>query len=145
MKPLKKIIFTAGLAATLALSAPSFTKAASPADINLLVDTAKNEQTLKKDDEGNLIKALKDEEKTGNLEKNLYFTIYHNPNGEVYRIFVTLDYITHNGEDVDVKQFIIRDGYEGPLDGKPEAAKQERVFIKEVTFTYEHEGKEVTA
>jgi hypothetical protein len=145
MKSIKKILLATSLATLLTVSYPSFSKAASPEDINQLVDLTKEEQTLKKTDEGESVKALKDEEKIGDLEKNLYFTIYHNPNGEVYRIFITLDYLTHNGEDVDIKQFVIRDGYYGPLDGKPEAAKQERVFEKEIIFTYEHEGKQVTA
>ncbi|MDP2907215.1 MAG: hypothetical protein Q8O03_04710 [Nanoarchaeota archaeon] len=145
MKSIKKILLATSLATLLTVSCPSFSKAASPGDINQLVDLAKQEQILKKTDKGESIKALKDEEKIGNLEKNLYFTIYHNPNGEVYKIFVTLDYMTHNGEDVDIKQLVIRDGYYGPLDGKPESAKQERVFEKEITFTYEHEGKQVTA
>lgn len=145
MKSIRKILLATSLATLLTVSYPSFSKAASPEDVNYLVEQAKKESTIKKSDEGETIKALKDEERIGNLEKNLYFTIYHNPNGEVYRIFITLDYMTHDGEDVDIKQFVIRDGYYGPLDGKPESAKQERVFEKEIIFTYEHEGKQVTA
>lgn len=145
MKSIRKILLATSLATLLAVSCPSFSKAANQEDVNYLVEQAKKESTIKNSNEGEAIKALKDEERIGNLEKNLYFTIYHSPNGEVYKIFITLDYITHNGEDVDVKQFIMRDGYYEPLDGKPESAKQERVFEKEVTFTYEHEGKQVTA
>ncbi|MDP2907908.1 MAG: hypothetical protein Q8O03_08270 [Nanoarchaeota archaeon] len=145
MKNIKKILLATSLATLLTVSCPSFSKAASPEDVNYLVEHAKRESTIKNSDEGEAIKTLRDEEKIGDLEKNLYFTIYHNPNGEVYKIFVTLDYMTHNGEDVDIKQFVIRDGYYGPLDGKPESAKQERVFEKEIIFTYEHEGKQVTA
>ncbi len=145
MKNIKKILTAIGLATILTVSYPSLSKAASQEDVNYLVEQAKKESTIKNSNEGEAIKALKDEEQIGDLEKNLYFTIYHSPNGEVYKIFVTLDYITHNGEDLDIKQFVIRDGYYGPLDGKPEAAKQERVFEKEIIFTYEHEGKYVTA
>lgn len=145
MKNIKKILTAIGLATILTVSYPSLSKAASQEDVNYLVEQAKKESTIKNSNEGEAIKALKDEEQIGDLEKNLYFTIYQSPNGEVYRIFITLDYMTHNGEDVDIKQFVIRDGYYEPLDGKPEAAKQERVFEKEIIFTYEHEGKYVTA
>lgn len=145
MKSIRKILVATSLATLLTVSCPSFSKAASPEDVNYLVEQTKKESTIKNSNEGESIKALRDEEKIGNLEKNLYFTIYHSPNGEVYRIFITLDYVTHNGEDVDIKQFVIRDGYYRPLDGKPESAKQERVFEKEIIFTYEHEGKQVTA
>ena len=138
MKNIKKVLLATGLTTMLALSCPDFSKAASQEDMDYLIETTKKTQSIRKYDEGFEIKALQDLEQVGDLEKNLFFSIYYYPDGKgsgiVPKIFITLNYITHNGDDLDIKQITICDGHLGqPLEGIPDYANHDRQFQKEVS------------
>lgn len=132
------------------LTTPNLIKAATQQDINYLIsETKKTDYVREYQNEGFGIKALIDIEQVGNLEKQLFFSIYVPLKDEktmpITRIFVTIDYIIHDGDQLDLKQIVIGDGGHSLPDGKPDDASEERVFEKEVTFTYkEDQGEEVT-
>jgi len=148
MKSVKKILLATSLATLLTLSCPDFSKAATQEDINYLIESAKKTESLRRYPEGFEIKALRDEEKIGNLEKNFYFSIYSypQPDGQelVPKCYIVLDYITHDGDSLDIKQIILRDGYTGWPDGKVDSVSEDRIFEKEIVYTYEENGRSKT-
>lgn len=148
MKNIKKVLLTTSLATLLTVSYPDFLKAASQEDINCLIETTKKTESIRKYPEGFEIKALRDEERIGDLEKNFYFSIYYypQPGGRalVPKSYIVLDYITHDDDSLDIKQLILRDGYSSWPDGKLDSVSEDRIFEKEILFTYEEGEKSKT-
>lgn len=146
---LKKNLTSLIVASSLLIT-PSVIKAATQQDVDYLVsETRKKEYVREYPNEGFGIKALVDTEQVGNLEKQLFFSIYvpleNEKNTPITRVFVTIDYITRDGNQFDLKQLVIGDGQYSLPDGKPDDASEERVFEEEVTFTYkDDQGKDVT-
>lgn len=143
----KKLLVAATMAAFLIGSSTSLIKAATKEDLSYLVEEAGKTEFIREYSDGVRRKALCDREMIGGEEKNIYFGInYREFQNEIYvkDVLIIIDYIKHEGNCLDIKQMIVKDGY-GQLDGKPDAVQETRAFEKiEQVIYIDDDGTEKT-
>lgn len=147
MKSIKKVAITATIAAFLVGGSASFTNAATKEDISCLIEETKKTEVLREYHNGTSRKALQDVERIGNEERNIYFGInYREFQDKVFveDVLVIIDYIKHEGDNLNIKHIAIRDGYGNP-DGEPDVVEESRIFERLEQFTYlDDDGTEKT-
>jgi len=139
MKIVKKVFVAASLASLLICNPIN---AATKEDINSLIKETQKTEILNVSHQGVIRKSLIDLKRVGDKEKNIFFGInYWNfeDNQMIQDVLVILDYVTYDGNKLDIKHLVIKDGYGNP-DGKPDAIEESRVFETESLWEYNDEN-----